>query len=363
MKILIDGHMLKQAHGGISRVWRETLGRVVAQCPAMDFTLYLAGRARHGAPVAPRLRRIIEWDLPPRALFTAVSRWQARRVGANIFHSTYYTDPLAPARRIVVTVYDFNHERLPGVTGSTHMIERKRACIQRADALIAISEATKTDLVEFCRVRPEQVTVMPLACNELFARTPTLPDEIAAFVAKHRLRQPYWLYVGRRGTYKNFSTLLRAFAAVAGETGGSLVVAGGRPELETHEIELLIAHRLEDRVVLLPGVSDDALRVAYAGAAAFVFPSLAEGFGLPVIEAMGCGCPVIASDIAVFREVAGEAALYFDPHDPAALATAMRRSLEPTTRTALAAAGRKRAADFSWDKSAAILRGVYESLA
>ena len=150
---------------------------------------------------------------------------------------------------------------------------------------------------------------------------------------------------------------------MAGETGGSLVVAGGRPELETHEIELLIAHRLEDRVVLLPGVSDDTLRVAYAGAAAFVFPSLAEGFGLPVIEAMGCGCPVIASDIAVFREVAGEAALYFDPHDPAALATAMRRSLEPTTRTALAAAGRKRAADFSWDKSAAILRGVYESLA
>ncbi|MCE9611241.1 MAG: glycosyltransferase family 4 protein [Chthoniobacter sp.] len=363
MKILIDGHMLKQAHGGVSRVWRETLGRVIAQCPAYEFTLYLTNRARKGAPTSPRVRQIIEWDLPPRALFSAWSQWQARRTRADIFHSTYYTDPLTAARRIVVTVYDFNHERLPGVTGSTHMIEKKRACIQRADALIAISEATKNDLIEFCRVRPELVTVMPLACNELFACTPTLPDEIAAFIAKHRLRPPYWLYVGRRGTYKNFSTLLRAFAAVAGDTGGSLVVAGGRPELETHEIELLIAHRLEDRVVLLPGISDDALRVAYAGAAAFVFPSLAEGFGLPVIEAMGCGCPVIASDIAVFREVAAEAALYFDPHDVTALADAMRRSLEPNVHVPLVAAGRKRAADFSWEKSATILRGVYESLA
>jgi len=363
MKIFIDGHMLKQAHGGVSRVWRETLGRVIAQCPTHDFTLYLTDRARRGAPAAPRVRRIIEWDLPPRTLFTAVSHWQARRVRADIFHSTYYTDPLTTARRIVVTVYDFNHERLPGVTGSTHMIERKRACIQRADALVAISEATKNDLIEFCRVRPEQVTVMPLACDEIFASTPAPPDEIAAFVAKHRLRQPYWLYVGRRGTYKNFTTLLKAFAAVAGEAGGSLVVAGGRPELETQEIQLLIENRLEDRVVLLPGISDDALRVAYAGAAAFVFPSLAEGFGLPVLEAMGGGCPVIASDIAVFREVAGAAALFFDPHDPAALAAAMLRSLDPTVRAPLASAGRTRAADFSWDKSAAILRGVYESLA
>jgi glycosyltransferase involved in cell wall biosynthesis len=103
--------------------------------------------------------------------------------------------------------------------------------------------------------------------------------------------------------------------------------------------------------------------VAYAGAAAFIFPSLAEGFGLPVIEAMGCGCPVIASDIPVFREVAGDAALFFDPHDPAALADMMRRSLDSSVRTPLASAGRKRAADFSWDKSATILRGVYESLA
>jgi glycosyltransferase involved in cell wall biosynthesis len=363
MKIFIDGHMLKQAHGGVSRVWRETLGRVIAQCPGYDFTLYLTDRARRGAPASPRVRRIIEWGLPPRALFTAISHWQARRVQADIFHSTYYTDPLTAARRIVVTVYDFNHERLPGVTGSTHMIEKKRACIQRADALIAISEATKNDLVEICRVPPEKVTVMPLACNETFAHTQTLPDEIAAFAAQHRLRQPYWLYVGRRGTYKNFTTLLKAFAAVAGETGASLVVAGGRAELETHEIQLLIESRIEDRVVLLPGISDEALRVAYAGAAAFIFPSLAEGFGLPVIEAMGCGCPVIASDIAVFREVAGDAALFFDPHDPAALAEMMRRSLDSSVRAPLASAGRKRATDFSWDKSATILRGVYESLA
>lgn len=360
MKIFIDGIMLKQAHGGVSRVWRETLGRVAAHSPDYEFTVSVLSRGRHAVPVSPRIRSIIEWDLPPRALWKSLVRWRATRQTYDLFHSTYYTEPYVEARRQVVTVHDFNHERLPGLTGNGQVIAQKRRVIERADAIVSVSETTKQHLLELYPIPAERVTVMPLACPELFSHTPTLDGELANFRQTHRLAGPYWLYVGRRGVYKNFTTLVRAFAQVAKETGAMLVVAGWRSELDALDLDIIIRHGLEHRVTLLPQISDDDLRVAYAGAAGFVFPSLAEGFGLPLLEAMGAGAPVLASDIAVFHEVAADAALFFDPHSADSLAESLRQSLDPAQRERLIARGRERIKAFSWDKSAEILRGVYE---
>jgi glycosyltransferase involved in cell wall biosynthesis len=300
-------------------------------------------------------------------MLAPVQRWvNAHRVRAfhpQVFHSYYYAPPPRPDVRVVVTVYDFvDDHSFRGMSGNTSgFTKRRNEAIERADLVVAISEATKEDIVRYTTVKADHVRVLWPSCSERMQ--PVDEGAIANFRRRYDLTQPFWLYVGHRHLYKNFSTLLRAWAALQMDgTETQLVVVGRDDRLEPWQVDYLIRNRLDNRLVMLPGIDDDTLRAAYSAAAALVYPSIWEGFGIPLVEAMGCGCPLVVSDIPVFHEVAGESALFFDPRDAKALAHRMRQVLDADTRERLRALGRDRRHLFSWDAGAAKLASIYREL-
>jgi glycosyltransferase involved in cell wall biosynthesis len=281
----------------------------------------------------------------------------------QIFHSTYYALPYWPELRSVVTVHDFIYEKFSSLLGDAHdFIQQKKYVIERADAIIAVSHSTKEDILEYTAAEEEKITVIYHGVSEAFLDQAPSEEKKKAFREKHRVGNPYWLYVGPRGLYKNFGTFLRAFVKVAPCTDGYLIAVGGEPKLEPWQVDLLIRNRLDQKVRLFSEVDDEALSLAYSASVGLVSPSLAEGFGIPLLEAMACGTPIIASDIPVFREIATDSALYFNPYDEEALAEAMTKVLDETTRENLTRKGQRRVANFSWDTASCILGSVYKSL-
>jgi glycosyltransferase involved in cell wall biosynthesis len=280
----------------------------------------------------------------------------------NVFHSTYYTVPYCADLPSVVTVHDMIHERYPDLTGDESFPERKRKVIETADAVIAVSEETKQDILEYVPIDEEKISVVHHAPSSRFT-LPASDEEIEHFMRTHKLRRPYWIYVGGRNGYKNFGRLIRALPSALARTNGKLVAVGGEPALARWEAAVLARNGIEQDVILLSELDDVQLRNAYSAAAAIVCPSLAEGFGIPLLEAMAVGTPVICSDIPVFREVAGDAALYFDPHDEEALAQRMLDALDADTRNACKEAGRTWVKKYSWDKAAAATAEIYERVA
>jgi glycosyltransferase involved in cell wall biosynthesis len=218
--------------------------------------------------------------------------------------------------------------------------------------------ATKNDAVYYAEIDPDKVVVIPLAASVLFAKS--VQDYELPVARKFTGGRKYWLYVGSRLPYKNFNTLLRAFVQIANKTEEDLLVVGGGVNFDGWQQDLIVQSRLEGRVHLANGVNDNELQQAYSGASAFVFPSLIEGFGIPILEAMACGTPVILSDIDVFHEVSGNAALFFDPHSHEALAQCLLTVSGKSEE--LKNAGSRNASRYDWDTTAREFSAVYEAL-
>lgn len=369
LRVLVDGVIYgAQKFGGISRCFTETFSRIGNQTGGIEIILHLPPNCQATIPKGKWIRKIRDYNIRPRTLFhplvSSLSKARAWSLHPQIFHSTYYTLPYWSGLRTVVTVYDFIYEKYPSLLGDARpFIEQKRRVIEQADAIVAVSHSTKRDILEYARVDEAKIAVIYPGVSDAFLAPSHTEDDREGFREKHKVGNPYWLYVGPRGLYKNFGTFLRAFIRAARETDGYIVAVGGEVKLESWQVDLLIRNRLDQRVRLLSEIDDEALRLAYSAAAGFVFPSLAEGFGIPLLEAMACGTPIIASDIPVFREIAADAALYFDPYDEESLAEAMTQVLEQTTRQSLVERGRKRVSEFSWDTASGKLENVYKSLA
>jgi glycosyltransferase involved in cell wall biosynthesis len=233
--------------------------------------------------------------------------------------------------------------------------------LRRAARVIAVSEATRAELLARYRLPAEKVHVVPEAAAPHFAPPP--PAEIARVRARYRLAGPYVLFVGLLEPKKNLGALLAAVArcrASGGWGAARLALAGEAgwgDGLPAHVSRL----GLDDAVSFLGPVPDGELPALYAGAEAFVFPSLWEGFGLPVLEAMAAGAPVVASRRGALPEVAGDAAVLTEP-EPAPLAEALARVLgDAGLRERLRAAGLERARAFSWQRTAAETLAVYRA--
>ena len=367
VKVVVDGVIYGiQKRGGISRYFTEILGRIGREHEDVEVILHLPQGCNAMVPNGRGIRKINDLNLRPGRVFNRPCRWLSKmRAGTarpDIFHSTYYTAPYWPRLKSVVTVHDFIHEKFTSLLGDGALIERKRRVLEKADVVVAVSRCTKDDVLRYTKVDAARIAVIYHGVNDTFASGRVTPETRQSFREKHNLAEPYWLYVGRRGSYKNFGSLLRAFVRVGPDTGGRLLAVGGSERLEIWQVDLLVRNRLEQRVRVLSDIDDEEMRLAYSCAAGFVFPSLDEGFGIPLLEAMACGTPVIASDIPVFREVARDAAVYFDPHDDEALAETMMRVLDESTRRDLVEAGRRRVRDFSWNEAARRLVDVYRSL-
>ncbi|WP_088892090.1 glycosyltransferase [Leptolyngbya ohadii] len=346
LRIIIDGVFFQIVQTGIARVWRSLL----EEWAVSGFAEHLIVLDRDGtAPKIPGIRYV----LIPRyeSSNAAADRQMLQQIcdaeQANLFISTYYTTPLhTPA---MFMAYDMIPE-VQQADLSISMWQDKHHTIRYADRFLAISENTARDLVQFFpTISPDRVTVAHCGVAPVFQ--PASAAEVSAFREKHGITKPYFLLVGMRNEFKNSRLFFQAFVRLANRADVSIVCAGPTPFLE-EEYQPYVAGC---RVHLLT-LNDAELRLAYAGAIAFVYPSRYEGFGLPILEAMACGCPVITCNNSSIPEVAGNAALYVSEDDPAELAEAMLQIQQSQLRNRLIEAGFDRIPLFSWERMAAIVQ-------
>ncbi len=291
----------------------------------------------------------------------------ARRAGVDVLHGPVNVLPLLATCPTVVTVHDLAFLRRPDLvpTGRRrYFAALAGASVRRAARVIAVSESTRADIVGYLGVRPEKVVVTHLAADDGFR--PVTGDALVAFQAEQGLVRPFVLSVGTIEPRKNLPALLRAFGSLAEELPHDLVLLGaegwmGGP-IRAAWLELPAATR--ERVRFVGFAPARALPAWYSAAAVLAFPSHYEGFGLPPLEAMSCGTPVVASNTSSLPEVVGDAALTVDPDDDAALAAALRRVLtEPALAADLRARGLARARRFSWAATAEATVAVYREVA
>ncbi|WP_277600631.1 glycosyltransferase family 4 protein [Altericroceibacterium xinjiangense] len=260
------------------------------------------------------------------------------------FHTSYYRTPFGPVDRYLTSVYDFTYERyFEGWSKRVHHFQ-KRNSILAADMAICNSASTRADLLSyFPQVDPARTCVVPHGVDQqMFYPDPeTQPG------------RPYVLFIGQRVGYKRFDL---AISTVERLPDIALAVAGPHlTQAEKAHLEL----RLPGRWTEHAAVSSEKLRRLYSSAYAFVFPSDYEGFGLPILEAMACGCPVVAANRSSFPEVTGTAALLADAQDPDAYATLLRRLENEDRRNELIEAGHRRADLFNWDSASAQIWELY----
>lgn len=366
-RVVLDARTATDHFPGIGR-YVANLARALAEiAPPGPILLY--------DPTAPpdRLSSSALTRLPCAASpFGLAQQWRVpralRRANAQLYHSTYYLMPYLPGVPTVLTVYDLIPLRYPRYFSAAQrliFVAAHRLALRTARAVLTISEATRTDLVRAFGIAADKVTVTPLAVADHFRPQP------AAIIDTLRrqlgLPDRYILYVGSNKPHKNLARLVEAFARARQlPTCASLyLVIAGRWDARYPEARIE-AHRLgvAAHVVFLADVADDVLPALYSGAEVFVFPSEYEGFGLPVLEAMACGTPVICAGRSSLLEVASDAARLVDPHDVAGLAAAIGElASDPEERADLRARGLAQAARFSWRRTAEQTYAVYSAVA
>jgi glycosyltransferase involved in cell wall biosynthesis len=311
-------------------------------------------------------QRLVYQGLTEGVYLPLVLPWQARRAGVDLVH---HPRPLVPrefglATPSVVTVHDVLSLSMPQYFSA--LIARRfgalaRGAAGRASLVITGSEYTRGEIVEHLGVPPERIRVTRYGIEPRFQPRPPDPDWLAQ---RFGIDRPYVLCVGTLEPRKNLQGVLEAFDRLHGFGGDlALVVVGGKG-WKTAAIDEALS-RSTTHLVMTGYVSDDELVRLYSAAACFVFPSFAEGFGFPVLEAMACGTPVVTSDRTSLPEVAGDAALLVDPSSAEALAAAIAGVVQSPERSAdLRARGLERSRAFSWDACADDAVSVYrEALA
>lgn len=234
---------------------------------------------------------------------------------------------------------------------------------RRADAVLTDSECSRRDLIRYLTLPESHVRSIHLG-GDLRFRPVNDVKALSAMRARYKIAHPYLLYVGGVNARKNIARLLEAFAQMRARHPEVRLVIGGKRQWQTGEIDRTFQRlNLADAVQWTGYVRDEDLPALYSCAAAFVFPSLYEGFGLPPLEAMACGTPVVTSNVSSLPEVVGDAALTVDPYDVAALAAAIERALtDEPLRAELRARGLARAAQFTWERAARETMNVYQQL-
>lgn len=379
MHIALDGLPLQVRSAGIA-AYTASLVRAMARLrPEARFLLLgLSDLARaalraappeHAEPVLPSNLRWCKSTLYP--LITGyplplprIVPLRAATGRVDLFHATNYVLPRAPGVPLVVTVHDLALLRHPdlGTPALRRLVARTAYSVREARRVIADSEATRRDVIALLEVEPSKVRAVPLGCDPLFA--PGDADVARREVARHfGIEQPYVLHVGTIEPRKNLERLVAAFGRARREYHlPHILVLAGAPGWGIEAVRTRIAREgLADVVRLTGSVSGDQLLALYRAASLFAFPSLYEGFGLPVLEAMACGTPVLSSNAAALPEVVGEAALMVDPCDDDALTAAIGRGIgDAALRDQLQRAGPARAAQFTWERCAAATLAVYE---
>jgi glycosyltransferase involved in cell wall biosynthesis len=371
MPIYLDVSAAVHRRAGLGR-YAESLARALREL--LGDQLHYFYNCEQGIELLPGMDRV-----PARTVALGYKPWrmlvwlgQLAGVGydrlvpyARLFHATEHL--LLPLRGVptVLTVHDLIFRRYPQhhkPLNRWYLNLTMPLFCRRADHIIAVSEQTKRDIMTAYGVAAQKITVIHEAAGAHFC--PQSPAAVAAVRERYGLPMRYLLFVGTIEPRKNLGRVLQAFERLQDEgLADALVIAGKRGWLYDEFFARLEASPAK-RAVLFPGfIPDEDLPAVYAGAAALVFPSEFEGFGLPVLEAMGSGAPVVTSGTSSLPEVAGDAALLVDPYDVEAITAGLRRVLaEPGLAEELIQRGLVQAARFSWERAARETAGVYDQV-
>jgi len=371
MSIYFD--MSAAVHGdpGLGR-YADSLGRALLQVHGESISLFYYGDA--GIQPPPGLedvpRRVVTAGRKPWRMAVGLNQLLRRPMdhllpGARLYHATEHL--LLALRHVpsVLTVHDLIFRIFPRYHKLQNYVYLNLAVplfCRRAQAIIAVSERTKQDLVRLYRLPPDKVTVIYEAAAPRFV--PQSPEKVAQVRARYGLPERYLITVCAIEPRKNHAGFLRAFETLCREDPGlSWVIVGSKGWLYEGFFAALERSPVREQVNLPGYIEDGDLAAVYAGALAFVFPSFGEGFGLPPLEAMGCGTPVASSDAFSLPEVGGDAARYFDPHETEQMVEALRPILaEPDLRAEMRERGLAQAAQFSWQKAAEETWSLYQTL-
>lgn len=370
LHIILEGKIFEeQPLGGISRIYHEILPRICDMDERIGFSILSSGRLLQSLPDHPQVigyhsRVSVQRFLRPQTFFWSLqdylrAKLQTKSIGydrSTIWHATYFQLPRWWRGPKITTVYDLIPEKFPQIFNRNYddiFRKRKRRAVLLSDKVICISESVRSEVIEIYGLPQDHVFAIPLACGDNFrelAREEIAPD--------FRVDRPFILYVGMRQHYKNFKTLLSAYTAWPRKNEIDLLVVGSPWSKE--EQQAIQTARVESSVVCRLGVTDEELCALYNQALAFVYPSLSEGFGIPLLEAIACGCSIAASRIPTFIEVAEDVPYFFDPLSQDELIAALEAACFSGK-----AQGRREdiLAKYSWDRTAQATLQTYQELA
>jgi glycosyltransferase involved in cell wall biosynthesis len=372
MRIGMDVSVAALRGSGTARYAHHLVRRLVDGDRENEYVLYFRGADAATNPLvglrAPHVdRRIIDVRSTLVRLHLRLPS-VLRRDRIDLYHSLGFFLPWLWRGKAIVTIHDIHpvlfpqHWKWPGTRRSYFALRAHiPLSLRRARVVLAQSAYTKETICRIFGVPAAKIVVTPLGVDPFFFAPPTGAELDAA--AQRVGPGAFFLYVGALSPMKNLTGLVDAFARVRRQRADLRLLIVGRPAgayWERSVAPLIGRLGLEGSVVLATDVDDSMLRALYRRATALVLPSFAEGFGLPILEAMACGTAVVASATSALPEVAGEGALFVDPHDPETLADALERLLaEPDLREALAAKGPARASSFTWDRTAHLTLDAY----
>ncbi len=378
MKIGIDVTAALTQGGGIGRYTRELVNALVAVDETNRYQFFSA-KPPAALPVPdplPRANHVTYRPAPldERWLYRLWYRlrlplpvqWVTGKL--DLFHSPDFVLPPVNGRiPTLLTVHDLSFVHYPHVFPQrlvSYLNQVVPWSIGRATHVLADSEATRNDLLTIWQVAPEKITVLYSGADARFQPVTDL-QKMTAVRQKYNLgEKPYLLSVGTVQPRKNYQMLIRAFAPLVDKVPHHLVISGGKGWLYDEMMAEVARQGLQERVHFIGFVDDADLPTLYSEASLFVFPSLYEGFGLPLLEAMGCGTAVLTSNSSSLPEVAGNAARQLPPDDQSAWTDAMLALLSDSSqREVLVSAGLNQVKNFSWQESALQLLKIYEQLA